>query len=229
MTALPVLTAHPGCTGCDLHHYADNPGMPGRWVPTSLPPSSTTPLIYFLGQNPGGNEDKQGECFVGQSGRLLLEGMVEPYNLHKKASVYFSNAVRCYTLDNAKPKPKHQKACFPYTREEIAALPCSTLYIVCLGETPLSSLFKMGLLYKKMSLTDAFKLNLERFSFPATPFLPASSFHLVATYHPAYTFRAPNAAIVIDNHIRVLSDHLDGTASTPSSPTIIPVRDPVTR
>lgn len=219
---LPVLPSHPACTLCPLSSAGIlHPGIAGRHVPESLPPSPTTPLIYFLGQNPGHNEDRANSPFVGASGRLVTEGMILPLSLHTLASIYLSNAVRCHTHDNAKPTAKSQKACFPHTLAELALLPHSRLYIVCLGETATSSLFKYGLGRSKITQSDALSLNLEPFTLGTTPFIH------ISTYHPAYTFRNPNISLTIDTHMRLLSDHLRGLAATRSSPTLIPPRAPI--
>ena len=68
---LNLLPAKPTCVGCDLHSAAKNVGIPSRHLPTSLPPDPTNPVVIVIGMNPGTQEDRQGECWIGPSGQLL--------------------------------------------------------------------------------------------------------------------------------------------------------------
>ena len=49
--------------------------------------------LMFVGEGPGFNEDKQGEPFVGQAGKLLTE-LLEEVGLTRQ-EVYIGNVVKC--------------------------------------------------------------------------------------------------------------------------------------
>lgn len=77
--ALPVL--HPELRGCDrclLHTQCKSPGIGWRWDSRSLPWRPNGVTLALVGQNPGFNEDQQGEPFIGLSGNILLGGAELP-------------------------------------------------------------------------------------------------------------------------------------------------------
>ena len=106
-----LVLSQPQCTACDLHKYAKNPGVPGVFLPESLPLSPTTPVVAVLGMNPGFQEDRSNEPFVGPSGKMLKEIYLPAIIPH--ATVLLLNTARCYTPAAAPPKPRHFRCCFP--------------------------------------------------------------------------------------------------------------------
>ena len=68
---LTLLPPKPSCTACDLHSAAKNVGIPSRHLPSSLPPDPANPVVIVIGMNPGTQEDRAGECWIGPSGQLL--------------------------------------------------------------------------------------------------------------------------------------------------------------
>jgi uracil-DNA glycosylase family 4 len=96
----------------------------------------------FVGEGPGFHEDKQGEPFVGQAGRLLTE-LLAGIGL-ARADVYIANVVKCRPPENRDPAPDEIEACSPHLLEQIAIIRPK---IICtlgrfatklLGETELS-------------------------------------------------------------------------------------------
>jgi uracil-DNA glycosylase len=123
---LPVLPSRPSCTLCPLHQSAKSVGTPAIWLPTSLPPSPTTPIVVMLGRNPGRNENEKNEPFVGRSGKVLREGYLGgPDPIYRRATVYLFNTVRCYTPADAVPNwGTHTKPCFPHTLTDLEEVLC---------------------------------------------------------------------------------------------------------
>jgi uracil-DNA glycosylase family 4 len=73
--------------------------------------------LMFVGEGPGFHEDKQGEPFVGQAGKLLTEllggiGMT-------RADVYIANVVKCRPPDNRDPAADEIEACGPHLMQQI--------------------------------------------------------------------------------------------------------------
>jgi uracil-DNA glycosylase family 4 len=98
--------------------------------------------LMFVGEGPGFHEDKQGEPFVGQAGRLLTE-LLAGIGL-ARADVYIANVVKCRPPENRDPAPDEIQACSPHLLEQIAIIRPK---IICtlgrfatklLGETELS-------------------------------------------------------------------------------------------
>lgn len=73
--------------------------------------------VFFIGQNPGKTEIKQGRPFVGKSGKLLRRLLDEC--LIDTDEVYISNLVKCLSEDNRPPFYDEIVVCSPYLLEEI--------------------------------------------------------------------------------------------------------------
>jgi uracil-DNA glycosylase len=67
------------------------------------------PPIAFVGEAPGKNEDKQGEPFVGDAGKIL-NGMIETLGFTRE-QIYICNSVNCRPPENRKPTPDEMAAC----------------------------------------------------------------------------------------------------------------------
>jgi len=65
--------------------------------------------LMFVGEAPGFNEDKQGEPFVGQAGKLLNE-LLEQIGL-SRGEVYIANVLKCRPPQNRDPQPAEIDAC----------------------------------------------------------------------------------------------------------------------
>ncbi len=65
--------------------------------------------LMFVGEAPGFNEDKQGEPFVGQAGKLLNE-LLEQIGL-SRGEVYIANVLKCRPPQNRDPQPDEIDAC----------------------------------------------------------------------------------------------------------------------
>ena len=73
--------------------------------------------LMFVGEGPGFNEDKQGEPFVGQAGKLLTE-LLEEIGLSRR-DVYIANVVKCRPPENRDPAPQEIEACSPHLMRQI--------------------------------------------------------------------------------------------------------------
>ncbi len=73
--------------------------------------------LMFIGEGPGGEEDRQGLPFVGRSGKLL-DKMIEAMGLSRD-KVYVTNVVKCRPPDNRNPAPLEVKECSPFLKKQI--------------------------------------------------------------------------------------------------------------
>lgn len=89
--------------------------------------------ILMLGEGPGEQEDKQGEPFVGPSGKLLRGLIPRRY----RDRIAYQNMVRCRPPDNRAPTPHEVHACSPYLRQDFDDLP-NLKVIVGIGGIALS-------------------------------------------------------------------------------------------
>ena len=85
--------------------------------------------ILFVGEGPGGEEDKLGRPFVGAAGQLLNR-ILDAAAL-KRDEVYIANVVKCRPAGNRQPKPDEIATCLPLLQRQIALI--DPAIIVCLG------------------------------------------------------------------------------------------------
>ena len=151
------------CTACELCQTRIKP-VPGvgdvraRWL--------------FVGEGPGAEEDKKGEPFVGQAGRLL-DQMLAALGMKRGNDVYIANVLKCRPPNNRAPTPQEADACRPYLERQIALI--APKVIVALGKSAATLLLN----------TDASIASLRG---------RVHHYHdapLVVTYHPAYLLRTP--------------------------------------
>ncbi len=124
----------------------------------------------FVGEGPGAEEDRVGEPFVGQAGKLL-DNMLAAIRLRRGNNVYIANAVKCRPPGNRNPEADEMAACEPYLTRQIALI--QPKLIVALGKVAAQRL--LG--------TDASIASL-RGRLHDVDGIP-----LIVTYHPAYLLR----------------------------------------
>jgi uracil-DNA glycosylase family 4 len=92
--------------------------------------------VMFIGEGPGGQEDRSGRPFVGAAGqlldRLLLRAGLQ------RPDVYITNIVKCRPPANRDPLPGEVSACRPYLEAQIALI--SPRVICLLGKPATHSL-----------------------------------------------------------------------------------------
>lgn len=117
------------CRGCEL------------WEPaTQLVFSSgdRSARIVLVGEQPGDQEDRQGEPFVGPAGRVLDQALDEA-GIDRRAT-YLTNAVKHFRFQHKgkrriheKPELRHLVACHPWLEAELEVVDPDV--VVCLGAT----------------------------------------------------------------------------------------------
>jgi DNA polymerase len=127
----------------------------------------------IVGEAPGAEEDKRGEPFVGQAGKLL-DAMLAAIRLQRGANVYIANVLKSRPPANRDPAPDEVAACLPYLQRQIALI--QPKIILALGRFAAQSLLNTD--------TPIGKLRGCVHLYQGVP--------LVVTYHPAYLLR--NAA-----------------------------------
>jgi DNA polymerase len=129
--------------------------------------------LVFVGEAPGADEDRQGEPFVGAAGQLLNK-IIAACKM-KREEVYICNVLKCRPPGNRPPQPDEISHCRGFLQRQIALI--RPRFICCLGtyaaQTLLNSTATIGRLRKQIHDYQGIKL--------------------VATYHPSYLLRNPNA------------------------------------
>jgi uracil-DNA glycosylase family 4 len=73
--------------------------------------------LMFVGEAPGFHEDKQGEPFVGQAGKLL-DKLLGGIGL-ERSEVYIANVLKCRPPGNRDPQPDEIESCEPHLFRQI--------------------------------------------------------------------------------------------------------------
>jgi len=152
------------CTRCKLHRHR-NKIVFGVGNPRAE--------LVFVGEGPGHDEDVQGIPFVGRAGQLLTQ-MIEAMGLSRN-DVYIANVVKCRPPENRTPEKDEVSTCMPFLLRQIGAI--EPKVVVCLGSVAAQTLLNTN---KSIS-----RFRGEWFDFRGA--------RLMATYHPAYLLRNPNA------------------------------------
>jgi len=125
----------------------------------------------LIGEAPGENEDRQGEPFVGQAGKLL-DNMLRSLTLARDTNVYIANVIKCRPPGNRNPEPDEVVRCEPYLQRQVALV--KPKLIIALGRFAAQSLLK----------TDA-SISSLRGRVHAYEGVP-----VIVSYHPAYLLRS---------------------------------------
>ncbi len=136
----------------------------------------------FIGEAPGAQEDRQGEPFVGQAGKLL-NNMLHAIGLTRadepsanketlgKQPIYIANVLKCRPPGNRDPLPEEVAQCEPYLQRQLALI--RPKLIIALGRIAAQSLLKT-----KATISS---LRGQVHHYEGIP--------LIVTYHPAYLLR----------------------------------------
>ncbi len=151
------------CTRCDLAKSRTQ-GVPGVGDPEAE--------WLFIGEAPGADEDRLGEPFVGQAGKLL-DAMMAGIGLQRGRNVYVANILKSRPPGNRDPRPDEMEACLPYLERQIDLI--KPKLIVVLGRIAAQALL--------VSDTAIGKLRGHVHQYRGVP--------MVVTYHPAYLLRNP--------------------------------------
>ena len=87
------------------------------------------PLVLFVGEGPGAEEDRTGRPFVGAAGQYLDTWL--PAIGLKREQCFIANCVKCRPPQNREPHPDEKDACLPYLERQIEAL--HPRVVCCLG------------------------------------------------------------------------------------------------
>jgi DNA polymerase len=139
------------------------------------------PMVLFVGEAPGADEDEQGRPFVGRAGKLLREAIKGAgFETHA-----ITNVVKCRPPDNRKPTQYEIARCNGYLWNEINATDPGL--IVALGATACEFFqrFAFSNDVRIMSYKDLRRIRL----FGIRDAYTQEEFLVFATYHPSYVLR----------------------------------------
>lgn len=158
------------CTACDLYRDATQ-AVFGDGPPTAS--------VMLLGEQPGDQEDRQGEPFVGPAGRQL-DRALEAAGV-ERADVYVTNVVKHFRFEERGKKRLHKEptrtqiqACRPWLEAELEKVEPGV--IVCLGGSAAQALLGSSVrVMKDHGVPTEWE-----------------GFLVVPTIHPSFILRAPD-------------------------------------
>jgi uracil-DNA glycosylase len=150
-----------GCTQCALHKTRTQ---------TVFGVGDENADWMLIGEAPGAEEDRLGDPFVGQAGRLL-DNMLAAIDLERTKNVYIANVLKCRPPGNRNPQPEEVAKCSPHLLRQIELV--QPKLILAMGRFAAQTL--LG--------TDASIASLRGrvHRYAGRP--------LIVTYHPAYLLR----------------------------------------
>lgn len=129
--------------------------------------------LVFVGEAPGGDEDRQGEPFVGRAGQLLTDIIVKGMKLRRE-DVYICNVLKCRPPANRDPNPEEVQFCEPYLIRQLELI--RPKVICALGRHAAQTLLR--------TQESTGRLRGRWHNYQGIPFR--------VTYHPAYLLRSPS-------------------------------------
>ncbi|MEO8417446.1 MAG: uracil-DNA glycosylase [Methylophilaceae bacterium] len=124
----------------------------------------------FVGEAPGAEEDRQGEPFVGQAGKLL-DNMLKAIQLKRGQNVYIANVLKCRPPENRDPQNEEVAQCDPFLKRQVELI--KPKLIVALGKSAAQSLLN--------SAGTVTTLRGKLHDYHGVP--------VIVTYHPAHLLR----------------------------------------
>jgi DNA polymerase len=158
---IPLKAEVSGCTRCALHQTRTQ---------TVFGVGDENADWMLIGEAPGAEEDRLGDPFVGQAGKLL-DNMLAAIGLSRRENVYIANVLKCRPPGNRNPSPEEVEKCSPHLLQQIALI--EPKLIVAMGRFAAQTLLK--------SDASIASLRGRVHSYAGVP--------CIVTYHPAYLLR----------------------------------------
>jgi uracil-DNA glycosylase len=158
---IPLKAAVSGCTKCGLHKTRTQ---------TVFGVGDENADWMLIGEAPGAEEDRLGDPFVGQAGKLL-DNMLAAIGLSRRENVYIANVLKCRPPGNRNPAPEEVEQCSPHLLKQIELI--KPKLIVAMGRFAAQTLLDSDASIASM------RRRVHRYA--GVP--------LIVTYHPAYLLR----------------------------------------
>jgi DNA polymerase len=158
---IPLKAAVSGCVKCGLHKTRTQ---------TVFGVGDENADWMLIGEAPGAEEDRLGDPFVGQAGKLL-DNMLAAIGLSRRANVYIANVLKCRPPGNRNPTPEEVAQCSPHLLQQIELI--KPKLIVAMGR------FAAQTLLETSASISSLRGRLHKYA--GVP--------LIVTYHPAYLLR----------------------------------------
>ncbi len=152
--------------------------------------------LFFIGEAPGFNEDKQGRPFVGRAGAILDE-LLQSINL-KRSDIFIANILKCRPPNNRNPAKKEIESCTPFLERQLEII--NPKIIIPMGSFSSEFIFsKYDIPFTKISEVHG-KLFTKKTLY--------STVHIIPMYHPAVATYNPNKISVLLEDIKQVEQYI---------------------
>jgi DNA polymerase len=158
---IPLKAEVSGCVKCGLHKTRTQ---------TVFGVGDENADWMLIGEAPGAEEDRLGDPFVGQAGKLL-DNMLAAIGLSRRKNVYIANVLKCRPPGNRNPTPEEVAQCSPHLLKQIGLI--KPKLILAMGR------FAAQTLLESDASIASLRGRVHRYA--GVP--------LIVTYHPAYLLR----------------------------------------
>jgi uracil-DNA glycosylase family protein len=183
-------TAAARCEGCDLF---------GPATQTVFGAGPARARLMLVGEQPGDQEDRAGEPFVGPAGHLLDRALAEAgldevpqYRTNAVKHFRFTVSERGQRRIHQAPKQSQLQACLPWLTAELALVRPDL--VVCLGATAAHAIFGRD-----------FRLSDHRGDVLDPPESMPGSWQVITTVHPSAVLRATDRDQAFGDFVHDLS------------------------
>lgn len=146
--------------------------------------------IMFIGEGPGGDEDKQGVPFVGKAGQLMNQAF-KGLGIDR-SKIYIANIVKCRPPGNRTPLKNEAMACLGYLRNQVMLV--KPEIIVLMGNTALKNI-----------LGDEYGITSCR-----GKWIEKKGIKYMPTFHPAALLRDDSKKIEFWNDLKLVLQECNG-------------------
>ncbi len=150
--------------------------------------------ILVIGEAPGAEEDKKGQCFVGRAGKVLDQVMAS-VGLDTNRDMLIINVVKCRPPANRPPRAEEASECSPYLEKQIRLV--DPEIILLLGRTALKHVSPER---AKIPMKDSVGKIFEGTFFKEKKKIPC-----FLLYHPAYLLYDPRKKIDMLSHLKIIN------------------------
>jgi uracil-DNA glycosylase len=187
---IPLKAAVSGCIKCGLHKTRTQ---------TVFGVGDENADWMLIGEAPGAEEDRLGDPFVGQAGKLL-DNMLAAIKLSRRKNVYIANVLKCRPPGNRNPTPEEVAQCSPHLLQQIELI--KPKLILAMGRFAAQTLLETG------ASIASLRGRVHRYA--GVP--------LIVTYHPAYLLRTLEDKAKAWEDLVFAKKIMSGTAALPLSP-----------
>lgn len=175
------------CIACSMCELGLQPAEKNHELRDPHVFSNLNPTRFMvIGQNPGWNEVKQRQPFIGSAGKNF-DNEISKHGLSRN-DFYVTNAVKCFTPSNSKPSLKHKKRCEPFLQMEINII--KPLLVITLGEVAFSQFCPDSVYNESLKIITSS----ERYNVP-----------VFAIYHPSpLNFRDSSRKELFEDQVKIM-------------------------